>query len=100
MASMELDIPLAPPVEKLEDEEEGVSPIELGVEFEQFANSLDDCLSPHLSETERRDKLLDIPRKYYENATKRLEQLEKTKLRRPNDDVDMDTDDLGVQGYR
>uniref|UniRef100_A0A0B7KDA5 Nuclear pore complex protein n=2 Tax=Bionectria ochroleuca TaxID=29856 RepID=A0A0B7KDA5_BIOOC len=98
MASMELDIPLAPPVEKLEDEEEGVSPIELGVEFEQFANSLDDCLSPHLSETERRDKLLDIPRKYYENATKRLEQLEKTKLRRPNDDVDMDTDDLGVQG--
>lgn len=98
MANMELDIPLAPPVEKLEDEEEGVAPIELGIEFEQFANSLDDCLSPHLSETERRDKLLDIPRKYYENATKRLEQLEKTKLRRPNDDVDMDTDDLGVQG--
>ncbi|VUC36198.1 unnamed protein product [Clonostachys rosea] len=96
---MDLDIPLAPPpVEKLEDEEEGVAPIELGIEFEQFANSLDDCLSPHLSETERRDKLLDIPRQYYENATKRLSQLEDAKLSRPNDDVDMDTDDLGVQG--
>jgi nuclear pore complex protein Nup107 len=61
--------------------------LEVGPEFELFANDLDDCLSPLLSVAEKRDKILDLPRKYHENALKRLAKLEPRTTRSQNDDA-------------
>ncbi|KAF4947229.1 hypothetical protein FGADI_10537 [Fusarium gaditjirri] len=66
---------------------------EAGPEVEEFANALDDCLSPPLSNEERRDRILDLPRKYYENALRRLAQVRPRMMRNGQDDVDMDADD-------
>jgi nuclear pore complex protein Nup107 len=66
---------------------------EAGPEVEEFANALDDCLSPPLSNEERRARILDLPRKYYENALRRLAQVRPRMMRNGQDDVDMDADD-------
>ncbi|KAL5617171.1 hypothetical protein FOBRF1_005919 [Fusarium oxysporum] len=66
---------------------------EAGPEVEEFANALDDCLSPPLSNEERRERILDLPRKYYENALRRLAQVRPRMMRNGQDDVDMDADD-------
>lgn len=96
MATMELDLPAAyreldlttryPAA--MEDDEF----VPVGPEFEQFANALDDAMSPLLSTTEKRDRLLDLPRKYHENALKRLVKLRDARARL--DDFDMDTDEI------
>lgn len=65
---------------------------DLGHEFEQFANDLDDCLSPLLSPSEKRERLLELPRKYHDNALKRLAKLRPGKNRHGNRDVNMDVD--------
>lgn len=68
-------------------------PLDAGPEIEEFANALDDCLSLPLSPSEKRDRILDLPRKYYENTIRRLDQLRPNKARDGgNDDVDMDAD--------
>ena len=73
------------------------SVLEVGPEFEQFANDLDDCLSPLLSLAEKREKILDLPRKYHENALKRLSKLEPRITRNQNDDANTDADnELGT----
>lgn len=63
-------------------------PLKAGPEVEDFANALDDCMSPFLSPTDKRYRLLELPRKYYDNALRRLARV------RPNSsrDVDMDMD--------
>lgn len=61
--------------------------VDAGPEVEEFANALDDCLSPRLTKAEKKSRLLDLPRKYYANAIRRLDS-KKHAL-----DVDMDTDD-------
>ncbi|KAM5524648.1 hypothetical protein FOXYSP1_00691 [Fusarium oxysporum f. sp. phaseoli] len=66
---------------------------EAGPEVEEFANALDDCLSTPLSNEERRERILDLPRKYYENALRRLAQVRPRMMRNGQDDVDMDADD-------
>ncbi|KAF4416176.1 nuclear pore [Fusarium acutatum] len=66
---------------------------EAGPEVEEFANALDDCLSSPLSNEERRERILDLPRKYYENALRRLAQVRPRMMRNGQDDVDMDADD-------
>lgn len=65
---------------------------DLGHEFEQFANDLDDCLSPLLSPSEKRERILELPRKYHDNALKRLAKLRPDKSRYGIRDVDMDAD--------
>lgn len=67
--------------------------LEVGHEFEQFANDLDDCLSPLLSRSDQRERILDLPRRYHENAVKRLAKLQPRKTRNKNDDGDMDLDE-------
>ncbi|KAF4449329.1 hypothetical protein F53441_7379 [Fusarium austroafricanum] len=67
---------------------------EAGPEVEEFANALDDCLSPPLSNEERRERILDLPRKYYENALRRLAQVRPRMVRDGQDDVDMDADEV------
>ncbi|KIL84011.1 hypothetical protein FAVG1_12823 [Fusarium avenaceum] len=67
---------------------------EAGPEVEEFANALDDCLSPPLSSEERRERILDLPRKYYENALRRLAQVRPRMVRDGQDDVDMDADEV------
>ncbi|RGP74926.1 hypothetical protein FLONG3_5898 [Fusarium longipes] len=67
---------------------------EAGPEVEEFANALDDCLSLPLSTEERRDRLLDLPRKYYENSLRRLAQVRPRMVREGQEDVDMDADDI------
>ncbi|KAF5705979.1 hypothetical protein FGLOB1_7696 [Fusarium globosum] len=69
---------------------------EAGPEVEEFANALDDCLSPPLSNEERRERIIDLPRKYYENALRRLAQVRPRMTRNGQDDVDMDADDDGI----
>ncbi|KAF4967625.1 hypothetical protein FZEAL_10509 [Fusarium zealandicum] len=67
---------------------------EAGPEVEEFANALDDCLSPPLEPSDRRDRILDLPRKYYENALRRLAQVRPRMVRdSTHDDVDMDVED-------
>ncbi|KAF5719291.1 hypothetical protein FMUND_4787 [Fusarium mundagurra] len=75
------------------DEAEKFLSYEAGPEVEEFANALDDCLSPPLSNEERRERILDLPRKYYENALRRLAQVRPRMMRNGQDDVDMDADD-------
>ncbi|PCD22787.1 hypothetical protein FGRA07_04157 [Fusarium graminearum] len=67
---------------------------EAGPEVEEFANALDDCLSLPLSTEERRERILDLPRKYYENSLRRLAQVRPRMVRDGQDDVDMDADEI------
>ncbi|KAM5356291.1 hypothetical protein ACJ41O_002937 [Fusarium nematophilum] len=73
---------------------DGFLAYEAGPEIEEFANALDDCLSPPLAPAERRERILDLPRRYYENALRRLAQVRPRMVRDgTQDDVDMDGDD-------
>ncbi|KOS21073.1 Nucleoporin [Escovopsis weberi] len=74
------------------DLEDFVDVVVAGPEVEEFANALDNCLSPFLTPEEKKARILDLPRKFYENANRRL-MLARPK-RRSNDDVDMDMDEL------
>ncbi|KAJ4272345.1 Nucleoporin nup84 [Fusarium torreyae] len=69
---------------------------EAGPEVEEFANALDDCLSLPLSPEDRRERILDLPRKYYDNALRRLAQVRPRMARDGQDDVDMDADEVEV----
>ena len=82
------------------DDSRPQSPAELidaGPEVEQFANALDECLSPRLSESDKRERLLNLPRKYHENALRRLDRLRPVRARSDHDD-EMDTDDVDGTG--
>ncbi|KAG6006277.1 hypothetical protein E4U21_007159 [Claviceps maximensis] len=63
-----------------------------GPEVEEFANALDHCLARGLSVSEKRARILDLPRKYHENAIRRLAHKRPNKLRHGADDMDMDVD--------
>ncbi|KAH7326719.1 nuclear pore protein 84/107 [Stachybotrys elegans] len=65
--------------------------IQLGTEFEDFANALDVCLS---REGDRRQHILDLPRRFHEITLRKLAQLRPSVLRDGQDDVDMDADDV------
>ncbi|OBS27423.1 hypothetical protein FPOA_01365 [Fusarium poae] len=67
---------------------------EAGPEVEEFANALDDCLSLPLSTEERRERILDLPRRYYENSIRRLAQVRPRMARDGQDDIDMDADEI------
>ncbi|KAI5462992.1 nuclear pore protein 84/107 [Mariannaea sp. PMI_226] len=64
-----------------------------GPEVEEFANALDDCLTPLFTAAEKREKLLDLPRKYYENTLRRLAHVRPRNAREGSLDVDMDVDE-------
>ncbi|KAM0253943.1 hypothetical protein ACHAQJ_007066 [Trichoderma viride] len=68
--------------------------VNVGPEVEEFANALDNCLSPFLSLEDKRARLLDLPRRYYENASRRLQQARPKRARSGYDDVDMDADEV------
>ncbi|OAQ91520.1 nuclear pore complex protein [Purpureocillium lilacinum] len=61
-----------------------------GPEVEEFANALDSCLAPGLSVADKRARVLDLPRKYHENAIRRLIQKKPQRPRDGQGDVDMD----------
>ncbi|KAG6017954.1 hypothetical protein E4U43_008081 [Claviceps pusilla] len=63
-----------------------------GPEVEEFANALDNCLARGLSLPEKRARILDLPRRYHENAIRRLAQKRPSRLRHGTDDMDMDVD--------
>lgn len=70
---------------------------EAGPEVEEFANALDDCLSLPLSPAEKRQRILDLPRKYYDNATRRLAKVRPRITRDGSqDDIDMDADEVDL----
>lgn len=69
------------------------SVVEPGPEIEEFANALDVCLAPGLSLAEKRARVLDLPRKYHENAIRRLAHKRPRRIRDGSTDVDMDLDD-------
>ncbi|EGR50589.1 uncharacterized protein TRIREDRAFT_75758 [Trichoderma reesei QM6a] len=74
--------------------EQGLSfDLNAGPEVEEFANALDNCLSPYLSPEDKQARILDLPRKYYENASRRLQQVRPKRARSGYEDVDMDADD-------
>ncbi|PKK50651.1 hypothetical protein CI102_5986 [Trichoderma harzianum] len=68
--------------------------LNVGPEVEEFANALDNCLSPFLSQEDKRARILDLPRKYYENAVRRLQQARPKRARSGYEDVDMDADEI------
>ncbi|KAH6610881.1 hypothetical protein Trco_000901 [Trichoderma cornu-damae] len=65
-----------------------------GPEVEEFANALDNCLSPFLSPEDKRARILDLPRRYYENAARRLQQARPKRARSGYEDVDMDAEEV------
>ncbi|KAK7398017.1 Nucleoporin nup84 [Neonectria punicea] len=75
-------------------QKESRPPPSAGPEVEQFANDLDNCLSPLLSPSDKRDRILQLPRKYYEDTLRRLARV-KPRARREgtHDDADMDVDE-------
>ncbi|XP_044714800.1 nuclear pore protein [Hirsutella rhossiliensis] len=79
-------------MEPKEDEKQ-IKGIQPGPHVEEFANALDNCLAPGLSLSEKRERVLDLPRKYHENAIRRLIQKRPKRMRDGNEDVDMDVDD-------
>ncbi|KAK5987663.1 Nuclear pore protein NUP84 [Cladobotryum mycophilum] len=70
----------------------GLFGISAGAEVEEFATALDHCLSPFLSPEDKKARVLDLPRKFYENATRRLNQARPKRGR--SSDVDMDMDEM------
>lgn len=74
-------------------EEKHTEVVQPGPEVEEFASALDSCLAPGLSLSEKRTRLLDLPRKYHENALRRLMHKRPKRTRDGNEDVDMDADD-------
>ncbi|RFU74375.1 hypothetical protein TARUN_7871 [Trichoderma arundinaceum] len=75
--------------------EEGLlADLNVGPEVEEFANALDNCLSPFLSPEDKRARILALPRRYYENASRRLQQARPKRARSGYEDVDMDADEV------
>lgn len=74
-------------------ENKQIKGIQPGPQVEEFANALDSCLTPGLSLAEKRARVLDLPRRYHENAIRRLMQKRPKRARDGNEDVDMDVDD-------
>jgi nuclear pore complex protein Nup107 len=66
-------------------------------EVEQFANALDDCLSPLLTLAEKKTRLLRLPQIYHQNALRRLEDLEADIAAGGAEDIDMDADDVDIE---
>ncbi|KAH7160164.1 nuclear pore protein 84/107 [Dactylonectria estremocensis] len=72
-------------------------PLGAGPEVEDFANDLDDCLSPLISPSEKRNRILELPRKYHENALQRLAHARPRIAREgTHDDADMDVDEVEI----
>ncbi|OAA63915.1 Nuclear pore protein 84/107 [Cordyceps fumosorosea ARSEF 2679] len=74
------------------------APVEAGPEVEEFANALDECLAPFLSPAEKKERLLDLPRRYYENAILRLAKHRPKRVGGSHDDIDMDVDEAEEAG--
>lgn len=74
-------------------------PVNCGPEVEEFANALDECFSPYLAPSEKRELILDLPRRYHENALRRLATKRPRRARDSHDDMDMDLDD-GDNSFR
>ncbi|KAH8735427.1 nuclear pore protein 84/107 [Ilyonectria robusta] len=69
-------------------------PVNAGPEVEEFANVLDDCLSPLQSPSDKRNRILALPQKYYENTLRRLAHARPRITREgTHDDADMDVDE-------
>ncbi|XWW93204.1 hypothetical protein V2A60_001134 [Cordyceps javanica] len=68
-------------------------PVEAGPEIEEFANALDECLSPFLTPSEKKERLLDLPSRFFENAVRRLAKNKPKRVGASHDDFDMDIDD-------
>ncbi|KAK2593580.1 Nucleoporin nup84 [Conoideocrella luteorostrata] len=64
-----------------------------GPEVEEFANALDICLASGLSVSEKKARILDLPRKYHENAIRRLAHKRPKRIGDGVDDMDMDVDE-------
>jgi nuclear pore complex protein Nup107 len=75
------------------DDASPLSVIESGPEVEEFANALDDCLSPLLKPAEKRRRLLELPQKYYDNAVRRLSHHDPRRARLSYDEMDVEGDD-------
>ncbi|KAJ6788275.1 hypothetical protein PWT90_02412 [Aphanocladium album] len=73
-------------------------PVEAGPEVEEFANALDECLSPYLAPSEKTERLLELPRRYYENALRRLATKRPKRVGGSHDDMDMDVDEADEAG--
>ncbi|OAA39679.1 nuclear pore complex protein Nup107 [Metarhizium rileyi] len=69
-----------------------------GPEVEDFANALDACLAPGLSVAEKKARILDLPRKYHENAIRRLAQKRPKHARSGSEDMDVDMDERFSNG--
>lgn len=65
---------------------------DVGPQAEEFANALDDCLSPLLAISDKRARLLELPRIYQQNARRRLARLGNRSARAGTEDTEMDTD--------
>lgn len=74
-------------------------PVEAGSEVEEFANALDECLSPYLAPSEKKERLLDLPRRYYENSLRRLAKSRPKRVGGSHDDADMDIDEADEAGF-
>lgn len=72
---------------------DGTKAIAPGPEVEEFAVALDSCLGPGLSLVEKKARVLDLPRKFHENAIRRMLQKQPTRVRDGHENVDMDADE-------
>lgn len=73
-------------------------PVEAGPEVEEFANALDECLSSYISPSEKKERLLDLPRRYCDNALRRLATHRPKRVDGSHDDMDMDVDEASEAG--
>ncbi|KHN98548.1 nuclear pore complex protein Nup107 [Metarhizium album ARSEF 1941] len=71
-----------------------------GPEIEDFANALDACLAPGLSVSEKKARVLDLPRKYHENAIRRLAHKRPMPRRGCSEDMDLDVDERFGNGSK
>ncbi|PHH76355.1 hypothetical protein CDD82_4037 [Ophiocordyceps australis] len=63
-----------------------------GPQVEEFANLVDHCIAPSLSVSERKTRVLELPRKFHENATRRLLQKRLRRVADGSGDIDMDSE--------
>lgn len=73
-------------------------PVEAGPEVEDFANALDECLATYLLSSEKKDRILDLPQRYYDNAVRRLAAVKPRRVGGSHDDMDMDVDEAADAG--
>ncbi|OAA79556.1 Nuclear pore protein 84/107 [Akanthomyces lecanii RCEF 1005] len=73
-------------------------PVEAGPEVEEFANALDDCLSSYITPAEKKERLLQLPSRYYENAYRRLTNSRTKRVGANHDDMDVDADETSEAG--